>query len=193
VLEERLAALEAELRMLRREVAPRPAAPMVSVRGLVCEVGEAHYAIPVERVREIVRYVRVTPVSDVPDAVAGVIDVRGRVIPVVDARRRFGQSVEFTARRLAIVLADHATGLVGIVVDGVVDVVDIDGAATAAPTGVLARALGVAAVARTGERVLQILDIDAFLSLGDWEAIARAVNTEIAVPAADSEAPNGRA
>ena len=173
-LSARVDALDAALRLLRREVDAAPAAPRLpdaDFQALRCRVGSDLYALPVDRVGEIVRYVSVARIADVPDIVAGAIDVRGEVVPVVDARRRFGAPLSFAARGTCIVLASLAGRRVGLVVDEVLDVVDVDRSSLSVPAGVLARALGIAAIATVGGRVVQVVDLDRVLSASDLEAL----------------------
>lgn len=57
---------------------------------LVFEVGERTYGLPTSAVRELVRAVAITPLSNGPAAIEGVVNVRGRILPVVNVRARFG-------------------------------------------------------------------------------------------------------
>jgi len=176
-LRERISALEIALRSLRREIERREGspAPRVDFHALRFLVGELRYAVPIDEVREVVRYVRVTPIADVADVVAGAIDVAGELVPVVDARKRFGQPVTFKARGTAILLLSLRTNTVGLVVDGIEDVVFISANAVASPAGVLSGAVGVQSVATVDGAVVQLLDIAAVLTSGQWEATVLAL------------------
>ncbi len=85
----------------------------------------AVYAVSVANVKEIVRLPEFVEVPDVPDFVRGVINLRGQVIPLLDARKRLGlPEVDYSDRTVAIVL--EADGIpTGLVADGVNDVTDI--------------------------------------------------------------------
>lgn len=87
------------------------------------------YGIAVMKVKEIIGLIRVTPVPRTPDYVLGVINLRGKVIPIIDLRLRFGmESVESTDRTCVIVVeVDGKAGpvMIGIVVDSVSDVLNI--------------------------------------------------------------------
>ena len=88
------------------------------------------YGVGVMKVKEIIGMMPVTPVPRTPDYVLGVINLRGKVIPVVDLRLRFGlESVEYTDRTCVIVVEISGPSgpvMVGIVVDAVSDVLNIN-------------------------------------------------------------------
>jgi purine-binding chemotaxis protein CheW len=122
-------------------------------RFVVCTLDGQEYAIPAENVIEVFRYAAVMPLPDAPPWVLGVIDVRGRVVPVVDGRRRLGLPEREQWLRAVIVLIEHET-VSGFVVDEARDMVAI-GAADIEPTG---DGGGIYAVGRVGDRLLLIVD-----------------------------------
>ena len=78
------------------------------------------YAIPVERVREIVRMRAITPVPRVPEAVLGVVELRGEIVQVVDLRMRLDLPLgEETRRSRIVVLHGDDDGVSGVLVDAV--------------------------------------------------------------------------
>ncbi len=85
------------------------------------------YGIAVLTVREIIRCQKITPVPQMPDYVKGVINLRGRVIPIVDLRVKFGLNAEFTERTCIVVvqvkLASGDAMQMGLIVDSVEEVV----------------------------------------------------------------------
>lgn len=95
------------------------------------------YGIAVLKVREIIRMQKITPVPQMPSFVKGVLNLRGRVIPIIDLRLKFGLTAEFTERTCIVVvqigLATGVTVQMGVIVDSVEEVVAI-GAADVAPT-----------------------------------------------------------
>lgn len=87
------------------------------------EIDGAPYAVPVERVREIVRMRSITPVPRMPDDVRGVISLRGEIIEVIDLRRRLGLEAVEPTRRTRIIVAHNSDGqLAAILVDAVREV-----------------------------------------------------------------------
>jgi len=87
------------------------------------------YGIAVLKVREIIRMQKITPVPQMPAYVKGVINLRGRVIPVVDLRVKFGLPAEFAERTCIVVvqvrLATDQTVQMGLIVDSVEEVVNL--------------------------------------------------------------------
>src|SRR6185295_4909403 len=65
-------------------------------------LGREEYGLPVLKVREIIKALEVTRVPQVPDHVLGVVNLRGRVIPVIDLRRKFGLPVQPATERTCI-------------------------------------------------------------------------------------------
>jgi purine-binding chemotaxis protein CheW len=90
------------------------------------------YAIPLLGVKEIIEYGGVTPIPTMPGFIRGVINLRGRVVPVVDLASRFGgQPVELTRRTCIVIVevgSENETQDMGVVVDSVSAVIDIPGA-----------------------------------------------------------------
>jgi purine-binding chemotaxis protein CheW len=84
------------------------------------------YAVPIGSVREIIRYTRPTPVPATSSLIQGMINLRGRVLPVVDLSTRLGRQLQVDARTRILVL-EVANGTVGLVVDTVEGVRRIPG------------------------------------------------------------------
>jgi len=87
------------------------------------------YGIAVLKVREIIRLQKITPVPQMPDFVKGVINLRGRVIPVIDLRLKFGLKAEFAERTCIVVvqvkISAETTVQMGLIVDTVEEVVTL--------------------------------------------------------------------
>ena len=112
-------------RSAARETRPPDLAPQAQ-RVLVFTLDGARYALPVERVREIVRHRSITPVPRVPAAVLGVISLRGQVIQVIDPRPRLALPAARPGSSARIVVAHDGEGRVaGILVDSVEEVVAV--------------------------------------------------------------------
>jgi purine-binding chemotaxis protein CheW len=177
----RLFELEGELRALRRAMLPTGDETRALLQGdlplLRCRVGDDEYGVPIESVVEILRYVQVTRVADVPSAVAGAINVRGRIVAVIDARRRFAHAARAPRLGTAIVLTRTHGRTAGLVVDHVLDVVTAPSGSLCAPEGPLARAQGIMAIATLDRTVIQIIDLDQVLSGVQWDDVARALES----------------
>ena len=122
-------------------------------------VNDEPYALPIERVREIVRLRPITPVPRVPAAVIGVISLRGEVVQVVDLRRRLGMPTREPTRTSRIVVLHGDDGSVtGILVDTVRDVLRITDDQIRLSGSADAEA--VAALLVRGEEFVSLLDIE---------------------------------
>jgi len=93
-------------------------------------LGGEDYGVDILKVREIKGWEEVRQLPDTPVYVKGVLDLRGTIVPIIDLRSRFQlESVEYTPTTVTIVLAVESNGkalAMGIVVDGVSDVLDVD-------------------------------------------------------------------
>ena len=88
-------------------------------------IGEQIYGIEIQYVTEIISMQHITKVPHVPDYIKGIINVRSKVVPIVDIRTRFGKpEIPYTSRTCIITLSFNDTS-VGIIVDSVADVEDV--------------------------------------------------------------------
>lgn len=83
------------------------------------------YGVPIEAIREINRVTDITPVPQTPPFVAGVMNLRGKVIPVVDLRMKFGMEETAHTKHTCIIVIESDTGHVGMIVDAVSGVIDL--------------------------------------------------------------------
>lgn len=83
------------------------------------------YGLEILKVREIIGLLDITPVPQTPDFVKGVINLRGKVIPVVDLRLKFGMPPAEYTKETCIIVVDVDSLLMGIIVDTVSEVVEI--------------------------------------------------------------------
>src|SRR3954454_1026102 len=132
---------------------------------VVFELGAELYAVEIARVHEIIRLQSVTRVPRSPSFVEGVINLRGKVIPVVDLRRRFGLPSAEHTRAGRIVVVEIGDQVVGIVVDSVSEVLRVNSATVEPPSPVVA---GVDSeylhgIAKLTDRLVILLDLDRIL------------------------------
>jgi purine-binding chemotaxis protein CheW len=131
-------------------------------------LGEEEYGFPIMSVDEIIRMrnVNITHVPNAPDFVEGVINLRGRIIPVVDLRARFGMPAAERGRTNRIVVADADRRTVGAVVDEVVEVLTIasDGIEPVPDLAVKVGSDYVAGVTRVDDRMVLVLDMSRVFS-----------------------------
>jgi purine-binding chemotaxis protein CheW len=124
---------------------------------VVCALGSEEYGLPVDQVREIVRYSEPRPVaSDVP-WMRGVVSLRGRLVPVHDLAVRLGLTPAALAApppTAKLVIVETAGEPVGVLVDDVVEVLTVDEAQLEPVPS------GEGRIARVGDRLVLLLDGD---------------------------------
>jgi len=127
---------------------------------------ERHYAVDILRVQEIKGWDRATPIPNTPEHIKGVINLRGTIVPIIDLRLRFGlAAVEYSKSTVVIVLrVESKTGsrTMGIVVDAVSDVHNVEDSAVSPPPEFseevdLSFIKGIASI---GEKMIILLDVD---------------------------------
>src|SRR5687768_14351103 len=100
-----------------------PATPSLAGKYLTVVLDDEAYGLNVLKIREIIRLQKITPVPQLPDYAKGIINLRGRVIPIVDLRVKFGLKAGFTERTCIVVVQVKLSGeqliQMGVIVDSV--------------------------------------------------------------------------
>jgi len=144
---------------------------------LTFSLANQEYGIGILKVREIIGVMPITAIPQAPAYVRGVINLRGKVIPIVDFRLRFGmEAVEQTDQTCIIVVGidgPQGTILIGVVVDSVSEVLDIkETDIESAPTfGVDANTDFILGMAKINNGVKTLLDIDKVLNVREIAAL----------------------
>jgi purine-binding chemotaxis protein CheW len=92
------------------------------------QVGRETYGVPITSLHEIVRVPEITAVPDAPDFVEGVINLRGKIVSVIDLRKRLGEKKITATRRNRILVVEHNGRLSGLIVDSASEVLKIPAA-----------------------------------------------------------------
>jgi len=133
------------------------------------------YALSLSSVEKVFRAVEITPLPKAPAIVLGIINVRGRVIPVVDIRKRFG----FPEREIGVsdhlIVAQTPRRDVALVADRVDGVIEIDGREITRAEQILPNAQHVTGVVKLAGDLLLIHDLAGFLSLDEENALIKAL------------------
>jgi purine-binding chemotaxis protein CheW len=128
-------------------------------------VGSEEYALDIMRIKEIIHPLKITPVPKVPMFIEGVVELRGAIIPVVDLRKRFDLPMTAATRSSKYIIVGIEGKIVGLVVDGVGEVLRIARSEVRAASMLEGEAeryfLG---VCHHGGRIIFVLDIDRVLS-----------------------------
>ncbi|TVP50504.1 MAG: chemotaxis protein CheW [Halomonas sp.] len=133
---------------------------------LVFSLGDEEYAIDILKVQEIRGYENVTRIANAPDFIKGVTNLRGVIVPIVDLRIKFHlDKVEYGGQTVVIVV-NVADRVVGIVVDGVSDVMTLtpDQIKPAPEFGVTLSSDFLSGLGSLDDRMLVLVDIDKLLT-----------------------------
>lgn len=146
---------------------------------LTFKLAAEEYGLEILKVREIIGMMDITSVPGTPPYVKGVINLRGKVIPVVDLRSKFGMEATEQTEETCIIVVYVGAIEMGIVVDKVSEVLDI-AARDIEETPKLGRGVNtdyILGIGKTGDRVKMLLDIEKVLSSADVEYLESAALT----------------
>ncbi|MFW6428658.1 MAG: chemotaxis protein CheW [Desulfosalsimonas sp.] len=142
-------------------------------------LGEESYGIEILKVQEIIGMQTITRIPRTPEYVKGVINLRGKVIPVIDLRLRFGMEEAEVSRKTCIIVVQvtraETSVTMGIVVDEVSEVLEISAEEIEPPPGfgTSVETSFVLGMAKIENSVKILLDIDRIMTEGEMEALAK--------------------
>jgi purine-binding chemotaxis protein CheW len=130
------------------------------------KIADEEFGVDILQVQEINRMLDVTRVPNAPMFVEGVINLRGRVIPVIDLRKRFGMPQKERDKDTRIIVVELANNVVGFVVDAVSEVLRIPRNLTEPPPALAASVNEeyITAVGKLEDRLLILLDLEKVIS-----------------------------
>ncbi|MFO7910776.1 MAG: chemotaxis protein CheW [Desulfotignum sp.] len=155
--------------------------PMKAGKYLTFTLAEEEYGIGILKVKEIIKMMPVTSVPRTPKFVKGVINLRGKVIPVMDLRLKFGiPAMDYTDRTCIIVVEIDTTDMtiqIGIVVDSVSEVLNIkeDEMENAPAFGTQVDTAYILGMAKIEKGVKILLDIDRVLSTRELQVMEKTI------------------
>jgi purine-binding chemotaxis protein CheW len=137
-------------------------------------ISEEEFGVDILKVQEIIRTMEITKVPRAPAFVEGVINLRGKVIPILDLRRRFGMEHRKHDNQTRIMVIEISGMTVGFVVDGVSEVLRIN-SSTVEPTPPIMAGVDseyISGVGKLEDRLLILLDLDKLLSLEEKQVLS---------------------
>ena len=137
-------------------------------------LADEEYGVEVLKVREIIRMPTITKMPNVPQHVEGIINLRGKVIPIISMRKRFGLMENDNSSHTRIIIMDVVGSMTGFIVDAVSEVIRIHSSEIQPPPTIVVSG-GIAQEFITGvinhaERLLIIMDIDLMFSEDELES-----------------------
>lgn len=136
-------------------------------------IGEEEFGVNILQVQEIIRTMEITNVPRAPEFVEGVINLRGKVIPIVDMRSRFGLGSKEHDKYTRIIVIEIDMIIVGFVVDSVSEVLRIPRNSVQPPPPVVAGMDSeyIDGVGKLEDRLLILLDLDSLIDNEEMEAL----------------------
>ena len=147
---------------------------------LTFTLGEEHYAIDILKVQEIRGYETPTRIANTPEFIKGVMNLRGHIVPIVDLRLKLGVGEARYDASTVVIILNILKRVVGVVVDGVSDVVALpaDAIKPAPEFGAALDTQYILGLATVGEQLLILVDIEQLMGSQDMALVAEAVQPE---------------
>jgi len=139
-------------------------------------IGDETFGVRIGSVREIVRVPEITSVPNAQETIEGVINLRGKIIPVVDLRKRFGQIEIVTDKKNRILVVELDSKLVGLIVNSASEVLKIPPSEIESPGSVFAdgESSYVTGVGKLKGRLIILLDISKLLHRPEFKKLEEA-------------------
>jgi purine-binding chemotaxis protein CheW len=147
---------------------------------LTFSLGNEEYGIEIRHVTEIIGIQNITDLPDMPDFVKGVINLRGKVIPVIDVRLRFNMQERNYDERTCIVVVNINEMAVGLIVDSVSEVIDIPAADIEPPPKVKKGEASryIQGLGKVNQAVIILLEIERLIQVESMEQIKESAEAQ---------------
>ncbi len=152
-------------------------APALAGKYLTFHLAGESYGLPILKVQEIIRLMKITRVPKAPGFVLGVVNLRGKVIPIINMRRKFGLEAVPDTERTCIIVVQIANGgqniVLGVVVDEVSEVMDLNSEqlSKTPPMGAGVDTEYIMGMGRLENNVVMLLDLDKAFSTQELSAM----------------------
>lgn len=137
------------------------------------KVSSEEFGVDILKVQEINRMLKITKVPNAPDFVEGVVNLRGRIIPVIDLRKRMSIETKSHDSKTRIIVVDIAGNIVGFIVDEVNEVLRISKDIIETPPELVSKVESdfITSVAKLEDRIIILLDLDNLLKKDEKEVL----------------------
>ncbi len=153
---------------------------------VVFSIGKELYGVGIECVHEILKVPDITEVPDAPAFLEGVINLRGKIVPVIDLRKRLHLGSIERTKRSRVLITENSGRLVGLLVDAVAEVLKLHHDAVEPPPEMIS-SVGVeyiTGVAKVAERLVIMLDLRRVLDTEYMEKVGQAASASVSPAAA---------
>jgi purine-binding chemotaxis protein CheW len=139
------------------------------------KIGDEEFGVDILKVQEINRMVDVTRVPNAPEYVEGVINLRGKVIPIIDLRKRLGLTQKENDKDTRIIVVELNQKVIGFIVDSVSEVLRINKSITEPPPQMVAGIESdyITAIGKLEDRLLILLDLEKILTSGEKDKVSK--------------------
>jgi len=150
-------------------------------------IGRETFGLPISIVREIVRVPEITSVPNAPDYIEGVINLRGRIIPVVDLRKRFGDKTFERDKKNRIVVVELGSRAVGLIVNSASEVLRIRPSEIDEPHNVFKEGElnYITGIGKLNGRLVILLDLNKILERGELNHLEEVADSVSSSPAGE--------
>jgi purine-binding chemotaxis protein CheW len=134
---------------------------------VVFELGSEHFGVKISAVESIIKMQAITKMPHAPEFVEGVTNLRGKVLPVIELRKRFGLERREADRNSRIIVISEGGTEVGMIVDGVSEVLTVNEQAVEAAPAITASvdSTFITGIAKIDQRLVILLDLGRVLSI----------------------------
>ena len=141
------------------------------------KLGREEFGVDILKVQEINRMLKITQVPNSPDFVEGVVNLRGRIIPVIDLRKRLSFSEKEHDSKTRIIVVDIVGNTVGFIVDEVNEVLRISKGIIEAPPELVSKIDSdfITSVAKLEDRIIILLDLNRLLKVNQLEILEEVI------------------
>ncbi len=132
-------------------------------------IGEDEFALDIMKIKEIIKYQKITPIPKAPEFIEGVINLRGLVVPIVDMRMRFGLPSIATHKGLKIIIVQVEDKIIGILVDKVLNILKLPSESVLPPPAVVKgiESEYLLGICESGEKLILLLDLDKIFTINE--------------------------
>ena len=145
---------------------------------VVFSLDEQLYALPLQAVVKVIHAIEIRPLPKAPEIITGIINVKGRIIPVADIRKLFGLSVHEIDPEDRLIIANTGKREVAILVDSVTGIKDVDSRQQEPASEFLPFAEHLRGVAKVDDELILIYNLEQFLNLEEEKTLEQALKTE---------------
>jgi purine-binding chemotaxis protein CheW len=149
-------------------------------------IGRETFGLPISIVREVVRVPEITAVPNAPNHIEGVINLRGRIIPILDLRKRFGEKVPEPNKKNRVVVVELETRAIGLIVNSASEVLRIKPSDIEPPHNIFQEGElnFITGVGKLNGRLVMMLDLNRILQSGELRRIEEITDSLLAHPTA---------